>query len=367
MSTGISNSDLVDLQRTTLENLPNMEFETALRQQEFPVVNQWFQKDKIQEDNGTSISRRIMLDNSGNARHVRLYQKSSINQGNALRPLTAPWVQVEGQYSIERREALRNRKPAMYIKLLETRRLDSMLAMAYTLEDRGWVAPENSSDDLFPRGLPYYLSKLVPSTAVAGYDSAIDVAGTFAGRRIIWHDGTFTLTDKSGIDPTAQGLWRNYVDTITGIDGAAIKKLAKAFYATKFTAPITVTDLKSGPASKYRIYMTLNDMVEYDDLARKSNDNLGADLAKFHGISAFNRVPIQWSPNLDADTSLPIYGVNHAKFFPIVMEGDWMRENEPMIDPELHNVIVTFVDGSYQYFNTNIRESGFVIHRALAL
>jgi hypothetical protein len=163
--------------------------------------------------------------------------------------------------------------------------------------------------------------------------------------------------DKSAINPTTNANWRNYVDTITGIDGSTVKKLAKAFYATKFTAPITVSDLKTGPASKFRIYVTLNDLVEYDDLARKSNDNLGADLAKFHGVSAFNRVPVLWSPNLDSDTDLPIYGVNHSKFFPIVQSGDWMRENEPMIDPELHNVIVTFVDGSYQYFNTNIRRA----------
>lgn len=365
MAQGIKNSDLVDLQATTLENLPNMEFETALAQQEFQAVNQWFQKDKIQEESGTQISRRIMLDNSGNARHVRLYQKSSINVGNSLKTLNAPWVQIEGQYAIERREALRNRKPAMYIKLLEQRRLDAMLAMASLLESRAWLTPTDANDDVNPRGLPYYLSKVLPA-AGASYDSAIDVPGTFCGRRVIYGDGTKVLTDKSAINPTTQANWRNYADEITGIDGSTIKKLAKAFYATKFTAPITVSDLKSGPASKFRIYLTLNDLVEYDDLARKSNDNLGADLAKFHGISAFNRVPMLWSPNLDADADLPIYGVNHAKFFPIVQSGDWMRENEPMIDPELHNVIVTFVDGSYQYFNTNIRESGFVLSRRLA-
>lgn len=362
---GISNSDLVDLQATTLENLPNMEFETALSQQEFQAINQWFQKDKIQEESGTQISRRIMLDNSGNARHVRLYQKSSINVGNALKTLNAPWVQVEGQYAIERREALRNRKPAMYIKLLEQRRLDAMLGMADLLETRAWKTPETTDDDLNPRGLSYYLSKLLPA-AGSGYDSAIDIAGGFSGRRIIYGDGTAVLTSKSALSPTTYSKWRNYVDEITAMDGNTVKKLAKAFYSTKFTAPITVTDLKSGPASKFRIYGTLNDIVEYDDLARKANDNLGADLAKFHGVTAFNRVPFLWSPNLDPDPDLPIYGVNHSKFFPIVQSGDWMRENEPMIDPELHNVIVTFVDGSYQYFCTNVRESGFVLHRRMS-
>lgn len=362
---GISNADLIDLQKTTLENLPNMEFEVALSQQEFQVVNYWFQKDKIQEDSGTSIVRNIMLDNSGNARHTRLYQKSSINVADVQKRITAPWVQIEGQYSIERREALRNRKPAMYIKLLESRRLDAMLAMADLLEQRGWKTPESTSDDVNPRGLPYFLSKLIPAVGV-GYNAAIDIAGSFAGRRVRYGDATDVLTDKAGLNPTTLTKYRNWVDEITGIDGSTVKKLAKAFYATKFTSPMTVSDLKKGSASNFRIYLTLNDLVEYDDLARKSNDNLGGDLAKFHGVSAFNRVPVLWSPNLDTDTDLPIYGVNHAKFYPIVQSGDWMRENDPMADVELHNVTTTFVDGSYQYFNTNIRESGFVLHRRLA-
>lgn len=361
---GISNSDLVDLLKTTQENLPSLNFEVAISQQEFQAVNEWFTTEKIQEESGTSISRRVMLDNSGNARHVRLYQKSSINVGDVMKPLTAPWVQIEGQYSFERREILRNRAPARLIKLMETRRLDAQLAMADLLEQRAWKTPTDSSDDVNPRGLPYYLSKLLPA-AGAGYDSAIDIAGAFSGRRIIYGDASAVLNDKSGINPTTQSKWRNYVDEIDGINSAAVKKLAKAFYATKFKSPMLASELKKGPASKYRLYGTLDDIVEYDDLARKSNDNLGADLAKFHGVTAFNRVPFLWSPNLDADVDKPIYGVNHAKFFPIVLSGDWMREGEPMQDVEMHNVSTVFLDGSYQYFSTNVRESGFVVHRRM--
>lgn len=364
MSTGISNADLIDLQRTTLENLPNMDFEVALSQQEYPAINKWFTTDKIQEESGTSIVRNIMLDNTGNARHVRLYQKSSINVADVQRRITAPWVQIEGQYSYERREALRNRKPAMYIKLLESRRVDAMLAMADLLEQRAWRSPENVNDDVNPRGLPYYLSKLIPTNGT-NFVAATDAPGGFSGRRVVYADGTVAIADKAGLDPTAQARWRNYADTKTGIDAGFVKKLARAFYATKFVSPMLASDLKKGAAANFRIYMGLEDLTEYDDLVRKANDNLGADVAKFHGITAFNRVPILWSPQLDADTDRPVYGVNHAKFFPICQSGDWMRESDPMIDTELHNVITTFVDGSYQYFCTNVREAGFVIHNVL--
>lgn len=362
---GISNSDLIDLTKTTLENLPDMKFEVALAKVDYIAVNTWFGEGKVKEDGGTSITRNVMLDNSGNARHVRLYQRSSINVADVQKKLNAPWVQVEGQWSIERREALRNRGRAKFIDLVETRRLDAMLAMADLLETRAWKSPQDTNDDLNPRGLPYYLSKLVPSTG-SGYDSAIDVAAGFSGRRVLFSDGTQTLTDKSGLSPTGQAKWRNYVDVKTGINADFVKKMSRAFYATKFRSPMLAKDLKKGGASKFRIYMGLDDVVEYGDLARKANENLGADLDKFHGVLAFNRVPVEHAPELDTDADRPVYGVNHDKFYPIVLEGDWMREDEPDRDPELHNVVTTFIDGSYQYFCTNVREAGFVISNVLS-
>ncbi|MFP3386145.1 hypothetical protein, partial [Tritonibacter sp. SIMBA_163] len=104
-----SNSDLLDLTRTTLENLPDMKFEVPLDYQRYPVCNMWFSQEKKQVDSGTSIERNIMLDTSGNARFVRLYQKTPINVTDVQKKITAPWVQAQTHWSIERREALRNR------------------------------------------------------------------------------------------------------------------------------------------------------------------------------------------------------------------------------------------------------------------
>lgn len=361
---GIQNSDLIDLQRTTLENLPSLDFEVALNYQEYNVVNEWFKTDKIQLESGTSIVRNIMLDNSGNAKHVRLYQKTAINVGDVQNRITAPWVQVQSHYSIERREALRNRKPAMYIDLLKSRRLDGMLALADLLEQRAWISPENSSDDLNPRGIPYHLSKLIPSNG-ANYDAAIDVIGDFSGRRVQFNDGTVQINDKGGLNPTTLKKWRNWADNYTAIDGDFVKRMRKAFHATNFKSPMLAKDMKEGATSKFRIYMGLANLTEFEDLTTKANENLGSDLDKFHGVTTFRRVPILYTPQIDKDADGVIYGINHAKFFPMVLDGDWMREGEPMMDVELHNVITTFIDGSYQFFDTNVRESGFVLSKKL--
>lgn len=369
-ATGISNAQLLDLIATTLPNLPKMEFEVALNYQEYPVCNQWFQGDKVQSDGGTSIERNIILDTSGNARHVRLYQKTPINVADVHYKITAPWCQVQTHWGAERRELLRNKAPARFIDLLKSRRIDGVLDLADLLEQRAWLTPTSASDDLNPRGLPYWLSMRQD-----GVTAATDNGG-FSAYTVRYTGGTSSTT-KGGIDgsATAATKWRNYASVYTAIDQDFVKRLRRAFHATSFKSPMLVKDLRVGPSSKFRLYMDLDVLTEYEDLVTSANDNLGKDLDPFHGITTFRRVPIIYTPQLDGMTVLggsatsntpsPVYGVNHAMFYPIVQEGDWMREDGPHSDVEQHNVFTTFIDGSYQYFCKNVRASGFVLHTAL--
>lgn len=352
MASGVSNSELVDLQRTTLANLPNMEFEVALKYQEYQVVNQWFAKEKVQEDSGTSIERNIVLDPQGNARHVRLFQKTPINVADQQVKITAPWVQVQASYSIERRETLRNRKPAAYINLLKSRRVGATVDLANLLELRAFNTPDNAGDDLNPRGIPYWLTKVDANTVNKG---------DFVGKTVRYGDVT-TTTVKGGIDGSvsSNANWRNYAFTYDAVNRELVKRMRRAFHATQFKSPIIAKDLKDGPAANFRIYVGLDLLTELEELATQQNENIGADLMPFHGITAFRRVPLLYTPQLDADTSAPIYATNHAKFFPIVLADDWMRESDPMSDVEQHNTITTYLEGSYQYFCTNLREAGFV-------
>jgi hypothetical protein len=268
---GVTNADLLDLTRTTLANLPNMQFETALDYQNYPVCNQWFREDKIGIESGTSIERNIVLDTSGNARHVRLYQKTPINVADTQQKITAPWCQVQTHWSIERREALRNRKPAMYISLLKSRRQDAMLDLADLLENRAWLTPNSSDDDLNPRGLPYYLS-----LREDGVTQATD-SGAFSAYRVRYGNGTSSTT-KAGLASTGVGgtnpKWANWGVVYTNIDAEFVKRMRRAFHATNFQSPMLVKDLNDGPASKFRIYMGLDTLTEYEDLVTQANENL---------------------------------------------------------------------------------------------
>jgi len=369
-SAGIPNADLLDLIATTLPNLPRMEFETALEYQSYPVCNQWFQGDKVQIESGTSIERNIVLDTSGNARHVRLYQKTPINVADVQHKITAPWCQVQTHWSIERREMLRNRAPARFIDLLKSRRMDGTLDLADLLETRAWSTPSSAADDLNPRGLPYWLS-FREDAVTAATDG-----GAFSAYRVRYTGGTSTTT-KGGIDGSvaANAKWRNWSAVYTAINADFVKRMRRAFHATNFVAPILARDLVTGPASKYRIYMALDELVEYEDLVTSANDNIGRDLDPFHGVTTFRRVPIIYTPQLDGFTVIggqltsnvvdPVIGVNHNCFYPMVQSGDWMREDGPHTDVEQHNVFTTFLDGSYQYFCKNVRNGGFTLHKTI--
>jgi hypothetical protein len=368
MPTGVSNADLLDLTRTTLENLPDQEFEVALDFQRYHVCNQWFRGDRTEVDSGTSIKRNIILDTSGNAKFVRLYQKTAIGVTDVQQHITAPWVQAQTHWSIERREALRNRAPARFVRLIQSRRVDATVDLADLLERRAWSAPQSATDDLNPRGVPYWISFRDDGSSGEGFD----------GDTIRYAGGTSSSTDKGGINPSdaANAKWKNWAATYTSVNADFVQKMRKAFHATHFESPLLAKDLEAGPASMYRLYMNLDTLTMYEDLATKQNDNLGRDVDPFHGITVFKKVPIHFTPQLDgfsvtggsggANTPDPVYGINHAKFIPFVLEGDWMRESDPMMDVELHNVITTFVDSSFQFMCLNVREGGFALHKLIS-
>jgi hypothetical protein len=80
----------------------------------------------------------------------------------------------------------------------------------------------------------------------------------------------------------------------------------------------------------------------------------------------FRRHPIIWIPHLDdnvpADfTTLsgtnPFYGIDHESFFPVVLRGDFLRESKPILKADQHNVIVSFIDLSYNYICVDRRRN----------
>lgn len=361
MPNGVTNNQLLDLLATTLRNLPVNDFEVALKYQRYEAVNVWLKSDRKQLDGGTSIQRNIILSTSGQAKFVLPYEKTEVGVGDVQQLINVNWALARVPWAISRTEMTRNSGGERIIDLIKSKRVDATVDKANLIESRAWSTPDNSSDQRNPLGLPYWIVKMNST------DGASNARG-YLGKNPVYGDGT-VAANKGGLDVSDASTlvgkqnWMNwaakYPSATFGLD--TVDEMRYAFHQLSFEPPVIATDLKEGPSSMYRIYMNLTTVIAYEKLATLTNDNLGADIGKFEGQIAFNRIPIKRAPILDNDASMPIYFANMYHFFPFVMQGDWMREDDPIQDVAQPGVFVTWLNSQFQFFCRNVRAGGAVI------
>jgi hypothetical protein len=355
---GVDNDALLDLLATTLKDLPKGEFEVMWDSQNFEFCN-IYQQHRRQIDGGTSIQRNVMLDETGNAKYRKLFDTDTPVVDNTQRQIEVPWVQIGTDYSWDVLEIMRNKNSVKgYINLLESRRTERMWGLAELIEDRGWKTPTNSTDKLFPYGVPYYLNFA---------DNAVTTGG-FIGKTVRYQDLS-TGTVVAGIDGALEAKWRNYADIYVKVDNSLLRKMRKAFLLTRFKPPAMVkAPGNDTPGQNVKIYCDSDRAVEFMDLADKRDDaNTPKDLAgkvlvDVDGATYFNRRPVCYIPQLDGASFSPIYCVDWSKFQPIVQDGYWMVESKPMMDRLQHTTITVYLDGSHQNLCINRRTAGFVMH-----
>jgi hypothetical protein len=357
---GIDNDKLIDLIATTLKDLPKQTFEVAWTNQNYEFCR-IYQEDRMQVDGGTSIQRNVMLDPSGNASYRKLFDVDQPSVANVQRQIDVPWCQIGTNYSWDIVEILRNKNSAKgYINLMESRRTDGLWSLADLIEDRAWKTPTNATDKLFPYGVPYYLNMLDAASTTAG----------FHGNTIRYQDAT-TGHVCAGIDASVEAKWQNYAATYVKVDNALLRTLRRAILATRFRPPLFINSPGNDEVGTRRMYANLDVNVELQDLADKRDDATqpkdlaGKSLIDVEGTCYFNRIPIQYIPNLDGVTYNPIYTIDFKKFIPFVQEGFWMEESKPMTDRLQHTTVTVYLDGSHNNLCINRRTCGFVVHNPI--
>lgn len=357
----VNNAQLLDLIATTLPDLPQGEYETMWDDTDYPFTNM-YNKHRRQIDGGTNIERNVVLDKTGRARYIQLYQTEDPSVQQLHTKITVPWVQFRNSMSWDRLEILRNKSSTKgFINLLETRRSECLWDLVEMFEGRGWLAPGSATDVLNPYGIPYYLNMLDAGSTEAGFN----------GQTIRYTGGT-TGTICAGIDADSEAKWRNYAAVYTKIDNGFLRTMRRACLATNFKAPPGVKETGAGGRSNMtQLYAGIDNMVELQDLLDKRDDNNGGKdlagraLAESEGVITFNRIPVCLAPQLDGVTYSPIYAVDWRKFQPLVQDGYWMNEGEPMMDRSQPSVVTVFIDSSHQNLCVNRRSAGFVLHTAI--
>jgi len=359
---GVKNADLADLLATTLEDLPKQEFEVEWDSQDYEFCR-IYNKDSLRVDGGTSIVRNVMLDHTGNARYRRLYDTDTPAVGDTQVQITVPWTQLSTDYSWDKLEIKRNANSSKgFVNLLKSRRIDGLWSLAELIEDRGWKTPQNASDDLYPYGVPYYLNQLTAAQIAAGTTSG------FAGQTIVYQDAS-TGTTCAGIDASTQAKWNNYAAQYTTVANDFLAKARRAFIETNFQAPYFITDPAKLRAAKKGCYCNFDTLVALQELLDDRDDNtapkdmMGGVLARIGMTVMINSLPVLGIPQLNSDTSDPFYCIDFKRFIPVVQDGYWMEESEPMYDKSQHTVFTVFLDGSHNNLCTSRRKVGFVLHK----
>lgn len=330
--------DMPDLVTGTLKKLGKGRFnQIATRLQNYEVMQRVMKKDRVQFEDGIGIQRTVMIDHSGSAQQVGLFDTDVVNVADQLQTLDIPWRHTKAHFAIEHREVLMNRGESRIVSLVKTRRADAMISLVEHMETMFWNKPSDSNNKLDVYGVPYWLVK----NATQGFNGG---------------DPTGFASGAGNISTANVPRWANWTDTYGAVSKAdLIRKLRKAHRRIKFKSPVNVPDFREGKGEQYRLYMGEETLASLEDIGESNNENLGRDLAPMDDAMAFKRNPLIWVPYLDADTTYPIFMLNFAWFHPVFLSGDYLRETTIMA-PFSHNVTVTFFDCTWNVLCSNRRE-----------
>ncbi len=359
---GIKNAELADLIATTLPDLPEQTFEVQWDNQDYEFCR-IYQNERMDIDGGTQIERKVMFDETGNARYRRLYDTDEPAVQDVMKTIVVPWCQIGTNYSWDKVEILRNRNSAKgFIRLMDSRRIDGLWSLAELIENRAWLTPTNAQDDLFPYGVPYYLPQLTLAQIQAGTTEG------FEAQTIAYQDGS-TGTVCAGVDAATEAKWRAYAAVYSAINNDLLRLYRKAFMLTRFKAPLFINDPGDKRVAQKRTYTNSENVAQLMDFADQKDDNhkgkevLGNLRVDDSGLVYINRIPVVFIPQLEGVANDPIITIDFAKFIPVVQDGYWMEEGEPMVDRQQHTTFTIFVDGSHNNLVTNRRTCGFTMHK----
>jgi len=360
-------TELAGLIASTINDLPKQVFDVLWDNQDYEACR-IYQQERFVIDGGEQIERKVMLDNTGNAKYRRYYETDDPAVEDHMGTIKVPWTRLSTNYSWDDLEILHQMNSVKgFIRVMKQRRIDGLWALADLIEDRFWKTPTDADDDLYPYGIPYFINMV----------DADSTTGGFVGKTIRFQDGT-TGTTCANLSANTHAMWRNFADVYTDINREFMKKVRMMFMKTRFKAPLFINDPSNKRAMQKRFYCDydlINDLMDYVDAAddnHKGKDALHNMVIGDGDLVLLNRTPVIPIPQLVGDTDPetgddtdPLYLVDFSHFQPIIHDGYWMEESEPQTDRGQHTTFTVFLDGAHQNLCTNRRKVGGVLHKAL--
>jgi len=316
--------------------------EIATDIQDHVAFNQLMRQSRIQTSTtGRGWQWQVMVQQSGAARHVGLFEVDSVNVGDVLKQANVPPRFANSNYAIDLREQLMNAGPAEIVDIVKTRRMDAMISFAELLDADFWESPSASSDDKKPWGTPYWFP----------YDSAVGFNGG---------DNAAFANGPADIDSDTYSRWKYYSGQYTNVTKPdLIRKMRKAATFVGFRTPMGANIIPSyNTGDNFGYYTNYNVIGVMEELLESQNDNLGRDIASMDGRIMFRGNPVVWVPRLEGRAGDPVYGLNWGVMKLGVIPGWFMREF-PLVRKEetQHTVMQGHIDTHCNFLCRNRRKN----------
>jgi len=333
-------NQLTDLVATTLRDLGKPNFtEIATDIQKHTAMRQLFRKSSVELQSGYGVQWDVMVAHANSAYNVGLGASDNVQIVDTMVQATADWRNSTANYAIIGQEVDMNREPARIVDLVRQRRIACMISAVELMENNFWGPPVASNDQVTPWGVNTWLVK----NATQGFNG-----------------GAPTGYTSIGLNPTTYPRWRNYTDQYTAVaKDDLVRRLRRAATFTNFVPPVeNIPTFNTG--NQYGYYSNYSVIGSLEELLESQNENLGPDVASMDGKVIFRRVPMEWVPRLEVDTTNPVYGINWGDFKTHILKGWWGKETNVPVYPGQHTVSAHFMDWTYQIVMKN-RRGSFVI------
>lgn len=332
--------NIADMVVTSLNNFgKNRWTDLSYDIQEHVAWSQLLRKKKIQFEDGLQHEFQLMTNDSGQAENVELYQELTVGTPDVMKKGLIPMRHTNTKWAYDVREKEFQRGQAMVNSIVKVRRHSSIMSLIKLVESNFWSKPTDSTDEKTPWGIRMSIvhSDANTSPALAGGNPA----GFGSG--------------YAGVDSATYDQWQNWDTTyeeLTHSDG--ISKIREMLVKSVFMAPVAYPGYQQGPPSR-TINVNYRSLQALEDAARVQNDQLGFDVASTDGKTTFRRIPLTYVPQLDADATDPILGIDWSYLYPVFLAGFWMKEHAPLQSPNNPNVYRCHVDLSWNMKNVDRR------------
>lgn len=341
MATGMPGP--ADILVAALPNQGQGEFEDlSLDLQEYPSV-ELMKKNKM-VITGTGLKRRISFTHQGTARHVDMFEPDAHGFSDVLKTVTQELRITNAYYSfgeIEMKEAGTN--PEALTNIVKVREQGMNASLLELQEEDIWsFGPATSADTKTPMGIPYSILKDQGAVTSATYGIEYGAPSGHASGRF-------------GQINAKHGNWVEMMSAWTRAD--ALYRLKRMAYKTHFKRQIPALPSTSAAVPKRGIYMNWEARNALETLGEESGENKTKELAWWNGAFLFHGVECTNIPQLDSDSSNPIYMIDHGTFFYVEMEGFGMKRTIKPMYPD-HLSATVYKDIVWNTFCIALRRNG---------